>query len=230
MAEYPHGDVNRYRHGGCRCRRCTAANARVMNTYRLAVARGTHRPDVDAGPVRRHVLQLRAAGMASLRIAQLAGVSVETVRNLQYGKPSRGQAPTKRMRPWTAERVLAVRIGPLPERGWVPGAGTRRRLHALVCLGWPLTVLATQGGMSEHTLQRLSSSPADARVEAATARKVADLFQRLSRVTPTSAGVSPATVKRMRTLAARKGWVSAAAWNDIDDPSERPKGLRREAS
>lgn len=230
MAVHPHGDVNRYRHGGCRCGRCRAAHGLDVNLYRLAIATGTHRPDVDARPVRRHVGKLRADGLGMLRIAQLAGVSFETVRALMYGKQSRSQGATKRMRPETAARLLSVRVGSLPPDGWVPAAGTRRRVQALAVRGWPLPTLATYCDVPIDTWQRLTRCPEGARVTVSTARQVADVFKRLSRVEPSTSGVPAHTAARMRTLAVGKGWVSSAAWDDIDDPSERPKGLRREAS
>ncbi|MEV0382332.1 hypothetical protein [Nonomuraea sp. NPDC050643] len=239
MADHPHGNPNRYRYGpdendqpgkGCRCRSCTAANTRSMNMYRLALATGRHQRDVDAKPVRRHVRKLQAAGMGTLRIAQLAGVSHQVVRALLYGVPSIGLPPTRRLRPRNAARLLAVRHGQLPPAGYVPVAGSRRRLQALCLKGWPVHVLAAEGGMSVDTLQRLTSSSSQTRMEVETARKVAEVFKRLWKVDPAAAGVPAATVARLRGLAAAKGWLSPLAWDDIDNPAEKPRGVRRVAS
>ncbi|MER7612472.1 hypothetical protein [Nonomuraea wenchangensis] len=222
MAVYPHGDANRYRHGRCRCRRCRAANTREMNLYRLAVATGVHRRDVDAEPVRQHVAKLQAAGLGVQRIAELAGVGYDTVRRLLYGKPSEGTAPTKKMRPETASKLLAVRFGLLPSEGWVPGVGTRRRVQALSAMGWPLPLVAARCGLSPDTVQRLTRAPDDGRVDASTARKVADLYRRLWCLDPASEGVPAPTVARLRSIAAGKGWVTPIGWGDIDDPDATP--------
>lgn len=107
--KHPHGTANGYRVEGCRCSRCRAAHARATQVYRLALAEGTHRPDVDADHVRRHVQQLRAAGLTLKVIAELADVSVGLLTGLLYGKPSQGRPPTPKMRPANADRLLAVK-------------------------------------------------------------------------------------------------------------------------
>ncbi|TYB69675.1 hypothetical protein FXF51_05810 [Nonomuraea sp. PA05] len=108
MAEHPHGSAHRYRSGGCRCPRCTAAHARAQNVYRLAVKTGDHRPDAEAEKVRRHVQTLRDAGMSLRQIAIAAGVSKGVVDALIYGVPSQGRRRSSRIRPANADKLLAV--------------------------------------------------------------------------------------------------------------------------
>lgn len=229
MGEHPHGNPNRYRHGGCRCTPCRDANTRHMTRYRMRVSSGSHQPDVDADPVRQHVQRLRDSGLGTARVAELAGVGHETVRALLAGRPSVGLPPTKKMRPATAAKILAVRYGQLPQEGWVPGVGTRRRLRALSAMGWPLTLLEDRLGVARTCVQRMTAA-SGARVSAARARAVAELYDELWKLDPLAAGVSGQVVTRLRRAAVRKGWLSPLAWDDdvIDLPDDELEAeLRR---
>ncbi|GAA2861238.1 hypothetical protein GCM10020220_057940 [Nonomuraea rubra] len=108
MAEHPHGDLRRYRYGRCRCAPCRAANAERARQFRRDVAYGRHRPDVDAAPVREHVNGLRAAGLSVAQIALRAGVQMGVVNALLYGRPHRGEPPSRKLRPVNADKLLAV--------------------------------------------------------------------------------------------------------------------------
>jgi hypothetical protein len=98
----------------------------------------------------------------------------------------------------------------------VAAVGTTRRLQALVAIGY------SQARICER-LQILPSNASllfcggQARVCAATARKVAALFAELRLV----AGPDP----RARRRAARRGWQPPSAWDTerIDDPASRPR-------
>lgn len=109
MALHPHGHINRYRYSRCRCNRCRAANAAAARQRRRDIAYGRYRGDVDAGPVREHVQRLRAAGISVPIIAELAGVRCSLVETLLYGRPGRGQPPTRKMRAANAAKLLAIR-------------------------------------------------------------------------------------------------------------------------
>ena len=108
-ALHPHGHVNRYRHGNCHCDRCKAAHAAAARQRRRDKAYGRYRGDVDAEQVRLHVQELRAAGVSVPIIAELAGVNVWVVEVLLYGRPSRNQPPTRKMRAVNADKLMAVR-------------------------------------------------------------------------------------------------------------------------
>jgi hypothetical protein len=102
---------------------------------------GRWHPFVDAGPVREHIAALRAAGIGVERIAQLAGLSVGHVRQLADHGHGDLQT-TQRVRPSTATRVLSLGIDDASRapHSRVNATGTRRRLRALMALGWPTGV------------------------------------------------------------------------------------------
>lgn len=213
-----HGTLARRRIGGCDCRPCRDAGNRYNNRRELLIATGRWRPYVDAEPVRQHVNTLRANGLGAERITELAGVAHSTMQRLLYGAPHRGEGPSKRIRPDTAAAILAVRadLDTLADGASVDATGTRRRSHALVCLGWSQGEQARRLGVQKNNFNRLNTSP----VTAARARAVRDLYDELSMtVAPPSQGANYA-----RNLAKRRGYAPPLAWDDdsIDDPAAQP--------
>src|SRR5690606_1069819 len=181
---------------------------------------------VDAEPVRQHVHRLRAAGLGTRRISELAGVQRSILQALTQGRSRGGRpgAPSRRVARHTAERILAV---PIPETHaclvadgtYVAGVGTARRLQALVAIGYTQTYLARRIGWSPENIPRLFRPTP---VEASTARKVADLFEELQ--------IRPGPSIRARLSAKRKGWAPPLAWDEhtIDDPDAAPNFGERE--
>lgn len=217
MTTHPHGDARRYRYSKCRCDKCRAANAREMNLYRMRVASGQHRPDVDAEPVRRHVQRLRREGLGVQRIAQLAGVSGQVLQALLYGHPSLGLPPSRKMRAANADKILAVHAGRKPGRGWILATGTRRRMQALAAVGWPLSWLEKESGLPGGHGHRLAHAGDEQRVTVQTAQAVAAVYDRLWNADPLEAGVPAAASTRIRNVAARRGWLPPLAWDDLID-------------
>lgn len=109
-------------------------------------------------------------------------------------------------------------------REFVPAIGTARRVQALVAYGWGHSALAAHLGCTDAWMAQLAR--ADARgsrgVLRRTAAQVAELYDRLT-AQPPPTGRAAAYA---RTTAARNGWVSPWAWDNIDDPGEKPKGVR----
>lgn len=97
----------------------------------------------------------------------------------------------------------------------VPALGTQRRIRALQRMGWPMKVLITEFGM-QHIGSLTSIFTYDV-VKADTEARVREVFERLE-ATP---GPSSIAAKR----AAGRGYAPPAAWDDIDDPNESPKGV-----
>jgi hypothetical protein len=216
MAE--HGTLTRRRVGRCDCRPCRDAGNRYNNRRELLIATGRWQPLVDADPVRQHVNQLRAAGLGAERIIKLANVTPSTMQRLLYGRPSDGEAPSKRVRPEVAAALLAVRadLDTLADGAQIDATGTRRRSQALVCLGWSQGEQARRLGIQKSNFTRLNHHS----VTAARARAVRDLYNELSMATaPQSQGANYA-----RKLAERRGYVPPLAWDDdtIDDPAATP--------
>lgn len=197
---------------GCKCHHCRAANARYAKLAKYRSDKGISTL-VDAGPVKAHLAMLREHGVGKRTIAARAGVAQTVVDRLLGIAPDR---PAIKVRPDTAKRLLAVTINEHAPGAIVDATGTRRRLQALVALGWTQTKLAASIGWTTANLNNLILSDDD--VTRATADLVADLYERLS--------MRPGPSTRASAVARRRGWAPPLAWDNIDDPAEQPAELR----
>jgi hypothetical protein len=224
MAERKHGTKAKYVVDRCRCTPCKAGNRAYENRRKRLIAYGQWEPYIDAAPVRAHVEQLRAAGLGWKRIASLAGLGSSTVWKLIYGDSRRGQAPVKRMRRETAEKLLAVHadLDLIGGAAKVDATGTRRRVQALVAIGWSQSKLADQIGMTPSNFGQMLQRD---KVMAHTARSVIDLYERLwNTAPPESDWRDKIAASRARHYAAERGWVPPLGWDeaDLDDPAAGP--------
>lgn len=94
----------------------------------------------------------------------------------------------------------------------IDATGTRRRLQALQRLGHRSQDIAAHMGTPGLKFNRIYAAQF---LQARTVEKVRQVYERLSG-TP---GVSDVT--RRRAIA--KGWLPPLAYNNIDDPNERPR-------
>ena len=104
----------------------------------------------------------------------------------------------------------------------VPAFGLVRRVHALQAIGWTQPQIAEAAGIALKTLRnplwRGNS------VYRATHEAVADAYERLCmKLPPETSGQQQRDAAYARTVARKKGWAPPLAWDDIDDPNERPK-------
>lgn len=173
---------------------------------------------VPIGPTVEHLRKLSAAGMGTVRVADLAGLCRHTVQ--QLNRSGRKTCARK-----VADGILAV---PIPEHSpfnelFAPGAmipiiGTMRRLRALAVAGYDLADLGARLGMKfQHvSYLRLGKSP---KVTVRVARNVAKMFNELQ-MTPGPSGAAT-------RVAERNGWHPPLAWDEesIDDPTAKPGGI-----
>jgi hypothetical protein len=228
--ERPHGTRARYVLGpgpgkgpGCRCDDCRAVNRAAASHRDRQILYGRWQPYVDAEPARKHLRALGAAGIGWRRAAELAGLSGGTVSKLLYGGPG-DRPPSRRIRPETAEAILAVQ--PSAAR-LAPGAltaitGTRRRMQALVATGWSQARLASELGLTRANFGTMMRCD---QVTAGTARAASELYDRLwNQPPPEHDQRTRIAASRARNYAAKRGWVVPLAWDDdvIDDPDSRP--------
>ena len=227
QARHQHGTRACYVLDKCRCRPCARANAENQRRVERLTGYGTWQPYVDAQPARDHIEQLRAAGMGLKRIATAASLSHSTLTKLVYGKrmPDGTYQPTAGVRPDTEQRILAVtaHIDTLGAHALVDGTGTRRRLQALVALGWSQRKLsiALDVGHDGSNFGRLIGAPV---VHAATARAVRDLYNQLSmQLPPATNQRERISVNRSRNYAAARGWLPPLALDDdtLDIPEDQ---------
>lgn len=224
VAHHVHGTRPAYVLDRCRCRSCRDANSIIGAETARAQAYGTWAPYIDADPVRAHIAQLRAGGIGLKRIAAMSGVAHGTLWKLVYGKPrADGRCiPSKRCRPGTAARIMALtaRIEDLGPRRPVDATGTRRRMQALVAIGWSISRLGEQ-----LAITNIHATIKHDQVYARTAIAVRDLYARLWDTPP------PETTHRERYAASRSrnyakahGWLRPIWWDDdtIEDPTFLP--------
>lgn len=101
----------------------------------------------------------------------------------------------------------------------VPAVGVMRRLQALAFMGWSCEAIAQRVGTHYRPLVRLRAGGRE-NVLRSTHDRVDAVFEELCLVrAPGHSG------RVTRGVARAKGWVSALAWEHIDDPEEQPAGV-----
>jgi transcriptional regulator with XRE-family HTH domain len=215
---------------GCRCAACTEANRAYASQRERQQVYGRWQPRVEAGPAREHLRALSAAGIGWKRAAELSGVSTGAVSKLLFGGPG-DRPPSRRIRPETAQKLLAVPLaGPSRAPAAVVDAtATRRRLQALVARGYSQAALAARLGIQRSNFGQAVAG----KVTAATERAVSDLYDELWDVPPDeSTHRARISVSRARNYARARGWCPPLAWDDdtIADPEAGPaEGWQRSA-
>lgn len=105
---HQHGTPAAYHSDRCRCRPCVEANSAYTKHRNREIAYGRWNAWMDAGPVREHVRQLMGDGLTWRAIAERAHLSHSTVKQLLYGRPSKGEPPSVRVRRKTWTSLLGV--------------------------------------------------------------------------------------------------------------------------
>lgn len=229
-ANHQHGTNPCYVLDKCRCLPCMKARGETDSQRRRQQAYGRYDKYVDAEPIRAHMRTLMDSGIGLKRIAKLSGVSTGVLWKLIYGKrrPDGTRTPTIRVTRPTANRILAITPQPqlLADGAKIDGTGTRRRLRALIALGYSINWLARELGMSNVWRTIHSDRFGDGTVIKATADAVRALYDAYSMHPHQPADHrSRIAASRARTLARVNGWLPPLAWDDdhIDDPTYEPQ-------
>ncbi|MEU1273055.1 hypothetical protein [Streptomyces sp. NPDC005799] len=168
---------------------------------------------VDATQTRAHIERLAARGWTQGQIAAAAGIhqtTVSIVASARHPQVARS----------TATAILAIRLDqkpPIP-RGLTDATGTRRRLQALMVLGYTLPDITTRAGITRGGLHQTLDGRWEC-VRTTTAGRVARVYRQLS-VLPSPVG---RTAELARNHAMGQGWHGPMAWADIDDPQCVPE-------
>lgn len=104
----------------------------------------------------------------------------------------------------------------------VDATGTRRRLRALVAMGWSLNAIADREGCSWSRIRNWRDAEL---VQVSTVQSVRRVYDDMSMRVPQPRTKSErAAVTYAKRYAARNGWVPPLAWDDetIDDPDAVP--------
>lgn len=198
----------------CRCDDCRAGNTKRQDRRRRLEAYGQWEARRSARAAHDHINALRSEhGITINEFATLSGVNRRMVWAITKDPDCRVEADTER-------RVLAV-TG--EERCFAPGStipskGARRRIRALAAIGYTNRDIMAAAGLNVSYASQILKQPTITRsVHAA----IAEAYERLSATpAPTSFGGRRAILR-----AAREGWAPPHAWDDIDNPRERPKGV-----
>ncbi|MGP4995524.1 hypothetical protein [Glutamicibacter ardleyensis] len=239
IAKHEHGTRNMYVIHKCRGAACRDANA-VSERDRTRQKAYGRSPYTSADQAREHVQRLQAAGMGIKHIGKAAGVPGSSISRLIYGRTERNEGPAKKILKTNAEKILAVRptLHVMANAQRINGAGTVRRLRALIAIGWSGRELADRLEWQQNNLHRIINGDRGLKVEVHTAKLVRALYNELwDQAPPATTGRERATVIRAKRLAFRNGWHKPMDWDDdqIDNPEYTPvlvleKGSKVEAN
>lgn len=200
----------------CGCAPCrVAARVRESNRRRQQAYGRYDTGLVDAGPVRAHVQKLRDAGMGWKRVAEVAGVGATCVETLIYGHKTRKTLHARISRV-NAEKIMAVQVSldTLRPGALIPARGAQRRLQALVWQGWSLLRLSEMLGREREYAQALMKRT---EVTVAGYQAIDRLYREWwDKPRPVTRPHDKTSIARAKNMAARNGWVSGMAWDDID--------------
>lgn len=170
MSHRAHGTYVKYVQDRCRCLPCKTAHS----AYERARTSRIEPPYVSATGAREHIAELRAVGVGLKSIAKTSGVSHGALSKIVYGDRTRGRGPSKRIRPSTAEKILAVTPSAARGNAKIDAAPTRALLDEMIAAGIPKTRIAAELGAASPSLQ-VARRPM---VAASTAAAVAVLHAR----------------------------------------------------
>lgn len=204
-------DIDEYRAAVRRAR-----SVRYRKAYLYRRHHGLPTSLVDSRPAQQHVRALLALGWSgdSLALVAKEQVSSTTLRALADGEHPLIERATE-----AAALALPMTVAPpewLPGNCLVPTLGARRRIEALLSLGWPHRALVADYRIESTHLTR--GTYAQTRVDKW--RRVNDVYDELSM----RLGPSSITVHRARAA----GYQPPLAWDDdtIDDPKASPSQPR----
>jgi transcriptional regulator with XRE-family HTH domain len=183
---------------------------RWQKQWRVERARGLKRR-TDIGRARTHIQSLMASHGVSIRsIGEAAGVSASTISLIERGGVNLVGVKLEKA-------ILAVRVEDIFERpnprGSVPIIGARRRLQALMAIGWRHQDLTPMLGFRSANLMHQAGHWVSRQKHDA----MKDLYDRIWDQR------GPATAQSM-TRIAKAGYAPPLAWDDdsIDDPNAVP--------
>ncbi len=233
VVHHHHGTRTAYVFDRCRCIPCSAANTTAQRARARAIAYGQWQPYIDAQPARAHLHKLIGAGIGLKQVAALTEIPYGTLSRLTHGDTTTGPRPTRRIRPHTAQRILATGTNPNNRAGRarVDATGTRRRIQALAANGWTPTQLAKHlhpDGRDRGCIRRLLTQTT---VTAATAAAISVIYEQLwDKPPPTRTATEQRAVTKTREDAAKRGWPPPMAWDNIDTDTQPPVALAQQAT
>jgi hypothetical protein len=167
---------------------------------------------VPSGPTTEHIRSLVAAGASQAGVARAAGISAEAASRLLHRPRASVQLRTER-------RVLAVTLDDVLRRrdpqGFVPAIGARRRIQALLAMGWTHKLI-TEHMTGCRQISHVALNQRGTWIARATHDAVVAAYEELC-MTP-----GPSDLSRRRAI--DRGYAPPLAWDEgaIDDPEATP--------
>lgn len=221
--EHKHGEISTcYIQHKCRCDDCrTQSTVRAAKRRKLQAYGRWDDGLVDAEPVRQHVRMLQAAGMGWKRIAEVSGVGNTAVSQLIYGRKGSNKDPrkgeiVKRIKREKAEKLLAVKpeLENLRAGAVIDSRGFRRRVEALMCVGWSMSKQAKAIGVNRRNFGLMMTR---SQVTVKHHLVMVDLFDRWWNAEPLRGNkFDLIAYNRTRNLARARKYVPPLGWDDID--------------
>lgn len=155
-ADHQHGHYATYTLDRCRCVPCAVAASQYNATLKRRQAYGIS-DYVGAEPVREHIQALSSVGIGLKRITALTGINGGVLSKIVYGTPRADgtrRPPARRVLAKTADGILALTpsVELVAPGAPIDGIGTRRRIEALVAVGWSVPRIAAASGVDRQTL------------------------------------------------------------------------------
>lgn len=204
----PHGTTTRYDNHQCRCAPCSAAKCAYAKKRRYLKATGRWNPWTDPARARAALARYKALGIGAARVAEAAGIARETAWRIASGDYPKITHETER-------KILTAKVTPSPGAK-VSAVGSRRRVHALMCMGYTQAVIREKAGVTRAPMARIGAG------RPLTVAWVAEAIMRAyDELSMTPAPVSQSS-KVARTHAKKMGYLPPLAWDDalIDLPDE----------
>lgn len=223
-ARHTHGDYVMYAIHKCRCDLCRKEAISRARERRKNQLYGRYHL-TDAEPARQHIRSLMAQGMGWKRIAITAGLAPSSVYPILWAQDTKSRKrPLRKQISKTMEvKLLAVSLD-LADHLVIDNLGSVRRLQALAAMGWSQNRLAKIFGMQTANFGNVIHGRNEG-ITVKTAKRIDEVFTDLWDKTPDAVTrFEQAGITRAKREATAKGWATAAAWDDIDDPKEKPKG------
>lgn len=191
---------------GCPCLPCRDAENHYSKRRRYLNDTGRTFM-VPAAPVAEHLRTLFAAGAGWNQLRDVAESSNATISGILHGKSAK-------IRRTTANKFLAIQPGDATPPGRrVPAVGAIRRTRALLAIGHSCKAIYNASTVQHSKISILLGGTVDT-VPKHVHERIALGYTKLA--------VTPGTSMRSFNRAARQGWPSPAAWDDIDDPQAVP--------
>lgn len=104
----------------------------------------------------------------------------------------------------------------------VPAWPTLRRIEALQCMGYTQKQILEAAGVERASHKMFAGDLRDSvNIQPDMAKAINKAYRKLA----TRPAPEDRHSRMVATISRKKGWASPAAWDDIDDPNEEPKGL-----